>query len=190
MYDPDNFEVDDDDNININKNSNIENEDDEENKEDNPINSLNFGNNRETSNKKRRFIEVLSGTEDPLFVESVVNIYTFDLSIEFTIKNRSKNSLQNVSLQLFVPKEFSVIEKPPVFSLEPNETVHVRSSVKFTKTINAYIFGQISFNNFKGENSFMHLSGLFIELLSTYKENISDLDFRKIGMIILGSIML
>ena len=179
MYDPDNFEVDDDDNININKNSNIENEDDEENKEDNPINSLNFGNNRETSNKKRRFIEVLSGTEDPLFVESVVNIYTFDLSIEFTIKNRSKNSLQNVSLQLFVPKEFSVIEKPPVFSLEPNETVHVRSSVKFTKTINAYIFGQISFNNFKGENSFMHLSGLFIELLSTYKENISDLDFRK-----------
>ena len=179
MYDPDNFEVDDDDNININKNSNIENEDDEENKEDNPINSLNFGNNRETSNKKRRFIEVLSGTEDPLFVESVVNIYTFDLSIEFTIKNRSKNSLQNVSLQLFVPKEFSVIEKPPVFSLEPNETVHVRSSVKFTKTINAYIFGQISLNNFKGENSFMHLSGLFIELLSTYKENISDLDFRK-----------
>ena len=179
MYDPDNFEVDDDDNININKNSNLENDDEEENKEDNSINSLTFGNNRETSNKKRRFIEVLSGTEDPLFVESVVNIYTFDLSIEFTIKNRSKNSLQNVSLQLFVPKEFSVIEKPPVFSLEPNETVHVRSSVKFTKTINAYIFGQISFNNFKGENSFMHLSGLFIELLSTYKENISDLDFRK-----------
>ena len=177
MYDPDNFEVDDDDNININRNNNIENDDDEENKEDNSINSLNFGNNR--SNKKRRFIEVLSGTEDPLFVESVVNIYTFDLSIEFTIKNRSKNALQNVSLQLFVPKEFSVIEKPPVFSLEPNETVHVRSSVKFTKTINAYIFGQISFNNFKGENSFMHLSGLFIELLSTYKENISDLDFRK-----------
>ena len=179
MYDPDNFEVDDDDNININKNSNLENDDEEESKEDNSINSLNFGNNRETSNKKRRFIEVLSGTEDPLFVESVVNIYTFDLSIEFTIKNRSKNSLQNVSLQLFVPKEFSIIEKPPVFSLEPNETVHVRSSVKFTKTINAYIFGQISFNNFKGENSFMHLSGLFIELLSTYKENISDLDFRK-----------
>lgn len=68
MYDPDNFEVDDDDNININKNSNIENEDDEENKEDNSINSLNFGNNRETSNKKRRFIEVLSGTEDPLLL--------------------------------------------------------------------------------------------------------------------------
>ena len=63
--------------------------------------------------------------------------------------------------------------------MDQGETVHVRSSVKFTKTINAYIFGQISFNNFKGENSFMHLSGLFIELLSTYKENISDLDFRK-----------
>ena len=66
-----------------------------------------------------------------------------------------------------------------MFTLEPNEVVHVRSSVKFTKTINAYIFGQISFNNFKGENSFIHLSGLFIELLSTYKVEISDSDFRK-----------
>ena len=134
---------------------------------------------REVQNKKRRFVEVLSGTEDPLFAEAEVDIYTFDLSIEFTIKNKTKNALQNVSLQLFVPKEFSIIEKPPIFTLEPNEVVHVRSSVKFTKTINAYIFGQISFNNFKGENSFMHLSGLFIELLSTYQENISDLDFRK-----------
>ena len=58
-------------------------------------------------------------------MESIVNIYTFDLSIEFTIKNKSKNALQNVSLQLFVPKEFSIIEKPPIFNLEPNETVHV-----------------------------------------------------------------
>ena len=181
MYDPDNFDVDDDDTMNTKKNINLEDEAEDDNMDDHNsiLNALTFGSNRETSNKKRRFIEVISGTEDPLFVESVVNIYTFDLSIEFTIKNRSKNALQNVSLQIFVPKEFSIIEKPPIFNLEPNETVHVRSSVKFTKTINAYIFGQISFNNFKGENSFMHLSGLFIELLSTYKENISDLDFRK-----------
>ena len=171
IYDPDNPDLgEDESDMNLINKQNVE------------INDELFNTNsssRENDNKKRRFVEVLSGTEDPLFVEAEVNIYTYDLSIEFTIKNKSKNALQNVSLQLFVPKEFSIIEKPPIFTLEPNETVHVRSSVKFTKTINAYIFGQISFNNFKGENSFMHLSGLFIELLSTYKENISDLDFRK-----------
>ena len=171
IYDPDNPDLgEDESDMNLINKQNVE------------INDELFNTNsssRESDNKKRRFVEVLSGTEDPLFVEAEVNIYTYDLSIEFTIKNKSKNALQNVSLQLFVPKEFSIIEKPPIFTLEPNETVHVRSSVKFTKTINAYIFGQTSFNNFKGENSFMHLSGLFIELLSTYKENISDLDFRK-----------
>ena len=171
IYDPDNPDLgEDESDMNLINKQNVE------------INDELFNTNsssRESDNKKRRFVEVLSGTEDPLFVEAEVNIYTYDLSIEFTIKNKSKNALQNVSLQLFVPKEFSIIEKPPIFTLEPNETVHVRSSVKFTKTINAYIFGQISFNNFKGENSFIHLSGLFIELLSTYKENISDLDFRK-----------
>ena len=180
MYDPDNFNVEDDDTLNMTKKTNLDDDnDDDDNINNTNIDSLSFGTNRENSNKKRRFVEVLTGTEDPLFVESIVNIYTFDLSIEFTIKNRSKNALQNVSLQIFVPKEFSIIEKPPLFNLEPNETVHVRSSVKFTKTVNAYIFGQISFNNFKGENSFLHLSGLFIELLSTYRENISDIDFRK-----------
>jgi vesicle coat complex subunit len=158
---------------------------DDENISQMPNNNVNFDEqfpntfSRDSDSNRRRFVEVLSGTEDPLFVEAEVNIYTFDLSIEFTIKNKSKNALQNVSIQLFVPKEFSIIEKPPIFTLDPNEVVHVRSSVKFTKTVNAYIFGQISFNNFKGENSFMHLSGLFIELLSTYKEDISDLDFRK-----------
>jgi hypothetical protein len=169
MYDPDNPDVGEDDE-NISQTTNTNNNFDDQ-----------FPNtfSRDSDNNRRRFVEVLSGTEDPLFVEAEVNIYTFDLSIEFTIKNKSKNSLQNVSVQLFVPKEFSIIEKPPIFTLEPNEIVHVRSSVKFTKTVNAYIFGQISFNNFKGENSFMHLSGLFIELLSTYKEDISDLDFRK-----------
>lgn len=169
MYDPDNPDVGEDDE-NISQMTNTNNNFDDQ-----------FPNtfSRDSDNNRRRFVEVLSGTEDPLFVEAEVNIYTFDLSIEFTIKNKSKNALQNVSVQLFVPKEFSIIEKPPIFTLDPNEIVHVRSSVKFTKTVNAYIFGQISFNNFKGENSFMHLSGLFIELLSTYKEDISDLDFRK-----------
>ena len=171
IYDPDNPDLGEDEST-LNQ---INKQNEEINDEFFSINSSS----RDSENKKRRFVEVLSGTEDPLFVEAEVNIYTYDLSIEFTIKNKSKNALQNVSLQLFVPKEFSIIEKPPIFTLEPNETVHVRSSVKFTKTINAYIFGQISFNNFKGENSFIHLSGLFIELLSTYKENISDLDFRK-----------
>ena len=137
MYDPDNPDVGEDDEINNSrKKSNQEISDEQYTT-------------RDSENKKRRFVEVISGTEDPLFVEAEVNIYTFDLSIEFTIKNKSKNALQNVSLQLFVPKEFSIIEKPPIFTLEPNEVVHVRSSVKFTKTVNAYIFGQISFNNFK-----------------------------------------
>ena len=172
MYDPDNPDVgEDDENISSGQNTNASSD----MLDEQFFNTLS----RESDNKKRRFVEVLSGTEDPLFVEAEVNIYTFDLSIEFTIKNKSKNALQNVSISLFVPKEFSIIEKPPIFTLEPNEVVHVRSSVKFTKTLNAYIFGQINFNNFKGESSFMHLSGLFIELLSTYKENISDLDFRK-----------
>ena len=100
IYDPDNPDLgEDESDMNLINKQNVE------------INDELFNTNsssRESDNKKRRFVEVLSGTEDPLFVEAEVNIYTYDLSIEFTIKNKSKNALQNVSLQLFVPKEFSI----------------------------------------------------------------------------------
>ena len=154
-FDPDNFDVVEESTNNSNDNTN------------------------EDDKKNNKFIEVLSGSEDPLFVEAVVDIYTFDLSIEFHIKNRTKNQLQNISISLFVPPEFSIIEKPPLFNLMADETKVVRSCVKFSKTINAYIFGQINYSNYKGQLSDLNLSGLFIELLNTQAAEISDLQFRK-----------
>ncbi len=130
-------------------------------------------------NKTRKFIEVLSGSEDPLFVESVVEIFTYDLSIEFIVKNKTKNNFQNVTIQLFTPSEFNIIEKAPTFNINAGETVTVRSCIKFSKTINGYIFGQISYSNFKGQISYLNLSGIFIELLNTFSGDISDIQFRK-----------
>ena len=130
-------------------------------------------------NKTRKFIEVLSGSEDPLFVESVVEIFTYDLSIEFIVKNKTKNNFQNVTIQLFTPSEFNIIEKAPTFNINAGEIVTVRSCIKFSKTINGYIFGQISYSNFKGQISYLNLSGIFIELLNTFSGDISDIQFRK-----------
>jgi coatomer subunit beta len=155
IYDPDNFDVDDEEETQTSSNSSI------------------------SVKKPSKFIEILTGTEDPLFIECEIEIFTFDLSLNFFIKNKTSNSFQNVTLNLFVPNEFSIIEKPPIFSIEPNENVSVHCTVKFSKTINAYIYGQINFNNFKGENTSINLSGLFIELLNTFPENISDIQFRK-----------
>ena len=79
-FDPDNFDV-----VEENNNSST-----------NEYSNENEGEEKESSadTKNKKFIEVLSGSEDPLFVESVVEIYTFDLSIEFHIKNRTKNQIQ------------------------------------------------------------------------------------------------
>ncbi|MCQ2819541.1 MAG: hypothetical protein MJ252_19940 [archaeon] len=163
-FDPDNFDVVEENNISTNDYSN-ENEGEEE-KED-------------SEKKNKKFIEVLSGSEDPLFVESVVEIFTFDLSIEFHIKNKTKNQIQTIAISLFVPSEFSIIEKPPSFDLMPGETKSVRACVKFSKTINAYIFGQLNYCNMKGQPAYLNLSGLFIQLLNTHPAEISDIQFRK-----------
>ena len=86
IYDPDNPDLgEDESDMNLINKQNVE------------INDELFNTNsssRESDNKKRRFVEVLSGTEDPLFVEAEVNIYTYDLSIEFTIKNKIKTKVK------------------------------------------------------------------------------------------------
>ena len=164
IFDPGNFDVDEDE----------ENPQSGEKMERNPENfSLKKGEN------PKKFVEVLSGTEDPLFVEATVSVFNFDLSLEFSVKNKTKNALQNCNVVLFVPKEFTVIEKSGAFTLNAGEQVSVRNSVKFSKSVNAYIFAMVEYSNYKGENFYLNLSGIFVELMNTYEASISDFEFRK-----------
>jgi coatomer subunit beta len=132
--------------------------------------------NTKTNNK---FIEVLTGTEDPLLVEVSVEIFTFDIVIEFHIKNTLKSDLQNICLELYAPENLSIIEKPPQINLAPQEIKTVRSCFKFSSTSNSYIFGQVSYADNKGYNKSLNLSGINVDLLNTYQADISESNFRK-----------
>jgi hypothetical protein len=129
----------------------------------------------------------------------VVEIFTFDIVIEFFIKNTSKFDYQNVTIDLFAPTNLDIIEKAPQISLAANEAKTIRSCIKFSSTCNSFIFGQVTYANSKGALGSLNLSGIFIDLLVT----IFILIFRiltlqiflivisgSVGKIITGSIML
>ena len=98
-------------------------------------------------------------------IEAVVEVFTFDISVEFIIKNQTKNEIHNISLNIFVPENLNIIEQPPSISLLPNETKKVRCCIKFSSTCNCYLFGQVSYANNKGHNSSINLSGIYVDLL-------------------------
>lgn len=146
-------------------------------------NVANTASNMSSSNsEKKTFVETLTGSEDHLSVEAVIEIFTFDIVVEFNVKNRSKEDLQNITLELFAPTNLEIIEKAPVFSLKKGESTKVKSCIKFTSSCNSFIFGEISFSNFRGTVYSINLSGVFINLLDTYAAPCSENNFRKCWM--------
>jgi vesicle coat complex subunit len=100
-----------------------------------------------------------------LHIEACVEIFTFDIVIEFLIKNKTKNELQNISIDLFAPTNLDIIERVPVISLASGESKKVRACIKFSSTCNSYIFGQVNYANNKGALYSLNLSGIFVDLL-------------------------
>ena len=143
-YDPDNFDT-------------VDDEQTEDNKEENKK--------IEEKQNSKKFIEVLTGSSDPIHVEAVVEIFTFDIVIEFFIKNSTKYDYQNVTIDLYAPNNLDIIEKAHQVNLAANESKTVRSCIKFFATCNSYIFGQITYANNKGALNSINLSGIFIDLM-------------------------
>lgn len=104
-----------------------------------------------------------------MLVEAVVEIFTFDIVIEFFVKNRTKSDLMNVSIDLFAPTNLDIIEKAPPFSLAAHGEKIIRSCIKFSSTCNSYIFGQANYLNNKGAPNTINLTGIFIDLLVKLK---------------------
>ena len=102
-----------------------------------------------------------------MLVEAVVEIFTFDIVIEFFVKNRTKSELMNVTIDLFAPNNLDIIEKAAPFSLAAHGEKMIRSCIKFSSTCNSYIFGQANYTNNKGAPNSINLSGIFIDLLVT-----------------------
>lgn len=95
----------------------------------------------------------------------MVEIFTFDIIIEFFVLNKSNNIFQNISIDLLAPTNLDIIEKAPIISLNSGKSRTIRSCIKFSSTNSSFIFGQVSYANHKGHTNTLNLSGIFIDLL-------------------------
>lgn len=131
-----------------------------------------------TTNKKK-FIISLTGTEDQLQIEANIEIFTYDIIIEFYIKNKTKQDYQNVTISLYAPTNLEIIENVPNFYLSAGESTKVKSCIKFSNSCNSFIFGEVSYSNFRGQVFCLNLSAMFINLFNSYAASCTDTNFRK-----------
>jgi coatomer subunit beta len=91
-------------------------------------------------------VRPLSGFSDPVYVEAVVTVRDYDVTLEMAVMNRTDRTLTNCSVELGTVGELKVVDRPSPFTLGPFETRSVRASVKVSSTESGKIFGDVVFD--------------------------------------------
>ncbi|KAL6586805.1 hypothetical protein OROMI_001793 [Orobanche minor] len=94
------------------------------------------------ANKLNRIIQ-LTGFSDPVYAEAFVTVHHYDIVLDVTIINRTKDTLQNLCLELATMGDLKLVERPQNYTLAPESTKQIKANIKVSSTDTGVIFGNI-----------------------------------------------
>ncbi|CAK9210114.1 unnamed protein product [Sphagnum troendelagicum] len=95
------------------------------------------------SGKKLDRVLQLTGFSDPVYAEAYVTVHQYDIVLDVTIVNRTKETLQNLCLELATMGDLKLVERPQNYALAPDTSKHIRANIKVSSTETGVIFGNI-----------------------------------------------
>ncbi|KAF3781577.1 Coatomer subunit beta-1 [Nymphaea thermarum] len=93
-------------------------------------------------NKLNRILQ-LTGFSDPVYAEAYVTVHQYDIVLDVTIINRTKETLQNLCLELATMGDLKLVERPQNYTLAPESSKQIRANIKVSSTETGVIFGNI-----------------------------------------------
>ncbi|KAL6527054.1 hypothetical protein OROGR_016144 [Orobanche gracilis] len=94
------------------------------------------------ANKLNRIIQ-LTGFSDPIYAEAYVTVHHYDIVLDVTIINRTKETLQNLCLELATMGDLKLVERPQNYTLAPESSKQIKANIKVSSTETGVIFGNI-----------------------------------------------
>ncbi|KAL1210436.1 Coatomer subunit beta-1 [Cardamine amara subsp. amara] len=94
------------------------------------------------ANKLNRILQ-LTGFSDPVYAEAYVTVHHYDIALEVTVINRTKETLQNLCLELATMGDLKLVERPQNYSLAPATSMQIKANIKVSSTETGVIFGNI-----------------------------------------------
>uniref|UniRef100_A0A5B6YY95 Coatomer subunit beta n=1 Tax=Davidia involucrata TaxID=16924 RepID=A0A5B6YY95_DAVIN len=94
------------------------------------------------ANKLNRILQ-LTGFSDPVYAEAYVTVHHYDIVLDVTVINRTKETLQNLSLELATMGDLKLVERPQNYTLAPESSKQIRANIKVSSTETGVIFGNI-----------------------------------------------
>lgn len=86
-----------------------------------------------TSNKDsgttRRTLQ-LTGLSDAVYAEAVVILHQYDVVLDVLVINRTKDTLQNLCLELATTGDLKLVERPQNHTLAAGQSTRLRANIK------------------------------------------------------------
>ncbi|KAL5974102.1 hypothetical protein ACLOJK_030765 [Asimina triloba] len=98
------------------------------------------------ANKLNRILQ-LTGFSDPVYAEAYVTVHHYDIVLDVTVINRTKETLQNLCLELATMGDLKLVDRPQNYTLAPESSKQIRSNIKVSSTETGVIFGNIVYES-------------------------------------------
>eukprot|EP01018_Ginkgo_biloba_P040144 Gb_03760 [translate_table: standard] len=96
----------------------------------------------DSTSKLNRVLQ-LTGFSDPVYAEAYVTVHQYDIVLDVTVINRTKETLQNLCLELATMGDLKLVERPQNYTLAPESSKQIRANIKVSSTETGVIFGNI-----------------------------------------------
>ncbi|XP_010555996.1 PREDICTED: coatomer subunit beta-1-like [Tarenaya hassleriana] len=130
-------------------------------------------------NKLNRVLQ-LTGFSDPVYAEAYVTVHHYDIVLEVTVINRTKETLQNLCLELATMGDLKLVERPQNYTMAPESEMQIKSNIKVSSTETGVIFGNIVYETSNVmERNVVVLNDIHIDIMDYISPAVcSDTAFR------------
>ncbi|KAH1056515.1 hypothetical protein J1N35_034580 [Gossypium stocksii] len=94
------------------------------------------------ANKLSRILQ-LTGFSDPVYAEAYVTVHHYDIVLDITVINRTRETFQNLCLELATMGDLKLVERPQNYTLAPESSKQIKANIKVSSTETGVIFGNI-----------------------------------------------
>ncbi|KAJ4461148.1 Coatomer subunit beta (CopB) [Paratrimastix pyriformis] len=97
----------------------------------------------EVADSSKTQIVQLTGYSDPVYCEASVNVSHYNVLLDFTLVNRTSEPFKDMAIELSTVGDLSASDTTIPVTLPPNQSTHVKTSVKIVSTDTGAIHGSI-----------------------------------------------
>lgn len=107
-------------------------------------------------------VKQLTGYQDALYVEAMLDQAGLDLIIEYFVFNKNASPVDNVSIELYSSGSLDVTNSKESYSMEAGGCIRLLRKIKMSSSDGGIIFGEISFSSTASRRKIIRLDSVHL----------------------------